>query len=155
MRLFYDPMTRKLPRTLNGDCSYDLITALSLCDEKMRELIGIGKRRLQSLRTGQELVTPREHELLLFLSGLKTPSTWGDFSNLRCTKERLYLNGYRWQDGITLAELKVMRMTRSELRLIEKQADLIEKLQKERDFYKKQCGLEAKHGLMLWRCFGD
>nr|WP_314898790.1 hypothetical protein [uncultured Deefgea sp.] len=121
----------------------------------MRVLIGISKRRLEALKAGRERVTDREHELLLFLSGLKTPSTWGDFSKIRCTGERLYIDGYRWQEGITLAELKVLKMTRAELRLIEGQAELIEKLTVERDFYKKQCGFQASHGLMLWRCFGD
>ena len=146
---------RKLPKAYDGSCSYDLITALSICDEPMRELIGISKRRLEHLKTGKELVNKRELELLMILAGLKTPSTWGDFSGLKVSGKRLHIEGMRWQDGITIAELKVLSMTRAELQLIAGQADLIERLSKERDFYKKQCGFQAKHGLMLWQCFGD
>jgi hypothetical protein len=40
-------------------------------------------------------------------------------------------------------------------RLVQEQADLIERLMKERDFYRRNCHHQAKFGALLFRLFPE
>nr|WP_315168309.1 hypothetical protein [uncultured Deefgea sp.] len=147
---------RKFPKLENNHTPDDLIHALDACTDKVRELMAMSKSRLAALRSGKVKTTKREFLLLRILTGQCAPPSWGKFSQVKIENERLYLaNETTWKSGITYNELKSYGMIRADLQMLEGQTMLIERLARERDFYKKQCGYEAKYGLMLWRCFGD
>ncbi|WP_028454592.1 hypothetical protein [Chitinilyticum litopenaei] len=145
---------RHFPVLENGKSPDELLIAMAKGDD-VRELANIGINRWREMKSGARPVSMREFELLRFLCGFAAPASWGEWSDVKITQERLYLAGMHPKDGITREELKMVQMTRADLRMVWGQSELIERLKVERDFYKKQCGFEAKHGLMLWRCFGD
>lgn len=147
---------RTFPKLDNGDSPDDLIHALDACDEQTRELIGMSQSRLKLLQSGKVATSCREYQILKIMTGAILPPCWNEFTSLQIRDGRLYLaNSMRWQDGITAHELKAQAMTRANSQLIIGQATMIERLSKERNFYRKQCGYEARYGLMLWQCFGD
>lgn len=148
-------LKRTFPHLEDGSCPDELIFALS-CSDEVRKLAGIGVNKLARYKSGAEAVPARVFKLLRILNGDELPEAWGEWQNLRCWKGRLYLaDEMRMQDGIMRGELISYGHTRADLQMIAGQCDLIERLTKERNFYKQHCGFTAKHGLMLWRCFGN
>lgn len=146
---------RSFPRLEDGNCP-DLLFIVLGCSDDVRQLAGIGINKMNRYRAGAEPVPMRVFELLKILCGYALPDCWGEFKSARVFNSRLYLaDCMKWQDGITKNELELQNMTRADLRMIAGQCDLIERLTKERNFYKKHCGFTARHGLMLWQCFGD
>jgi hypothetical protein len=147
---------RRLPRLENGQTPDELILALLQCTDYARDLIGISKLKLARYKNGTDATPERIFTLLKIMTAMEAPKSWGEFSSLKITQGRLYLaKDMFWADGITRGELVTHGLTRRDLKMVEGQANMIERLMTERNFYKKQCGYEAKYGLMLWQCFGE
>ncbi len=74
----------------------------------------------------------------------------GDWQHVQIDRNRLVLP---WGEKIGLDELALIREYRRTHQLAQEQADLIERLMMERDFYKENCHRQAKFGLMLNNLF--
>ncbi|MDC7700372.1 hypothetical protein [Vogesella indigofera] len=76
---------------------------------------------------------------------------WAPFDGFTLDRGRLVSRQYR--AAISIEDVMMLREYRLMPALLEKQADTIERLMKERDFYKAQCHREAKFGMMVNRLF--
>jgi hypothetical protein len=87
---------------------------------------------------------------MLTLQYYLLPSTAGLFSGWRVENgERLNGPGMTHKGGIHWVDIERLPEYRRVDNLASRQADLIERLTRERDWYKRQCELETKYGFIL------
>jgi hypothetical protein len=100
--------------------------------------------------TGNQPMPRMLYELLALGELCELPSTAGLFAGWRVEKgERLSGPGIEHKGGLHWLDIARLPEYRRLDHLTSKQADLIERLTRERDFYKRQCELETRAGLML------
>ena len=78
---------------------------------------------------------------------------WGEWAGFYLDRGRLVSDEYRV--GIGLDDVLMLREYRRLEQLVREQAETIERLLVEKDFYRRQCHREAKFGLMLNRLFKE
>lgn len=125
-----------------------LISALyTLPASQVAEICGTGLKTVEEWKNGTQAVPFAILQLLRFCALGVIPDGFGVWSGWQLTADRFGPAGEkgnaRWEEILCIQDYRTDRS------LTEKQADLIEALTRQRDFYKRQCSLEARTGLML------
>ena len=129
---------------------YDIARALFTHDNQaLADELGCSLRLLIDWKKGRK-VPP---DLVLRYLKLKhevesRPFCWRDF---RFVDERLV---FPFGGALHYNELHLLTSYRRAHRLAEQQAELIERLMMERDFYKRNCHQQAKFGIVINSLFG-
>lgn len=129
---------------------YDIARALFTHDNQaLADELGCSLRLLIDWKTGKK-VPP---DLVLRYLKLKheaeaRPACWRGFEFV---DKRLV---FPFGGGISYDELHLLPSYRRSLLLVQQQAELIEKLMMERDFYKRNCHQQAKFGIVINSLFG-
>ncbi|MDF0607204.1 hypothetical protein HZU77_016430 [Neisseriaceae bacterium TC5R-5] len=118
-------------------------------DKATAKELGITLEQWQNWKTGTE---PIPKLLWLYLKLKKQLDQMGVWKDYRIDGERLISP---FGDALHFDEWGKLQEYRRASRLAGQQAELIETLLKERNFYRQQCHTEAKFGLMLRRLFPD
>jgi hypothetical protein len=128
--------------------STELISVLwGAAPAEISQTCGVDLNTVDLWRTGAQPVPYPVFQLLRFLVLGIVPAGFGAFSGWQFKDGRFgpptEKNNARWEEILHIDHYRLDRD------LCIKQADLIEGLTRQRDFYKRQCGLEARAGLML------
>lgn len=114
----------------------------------------VDSRKAKAWLSGEEPMPKMLYELLAFRVCTELPSTAGHFAHWRVIDgKRLDGPGISFKGGLSWIDIDRLNEYRRLDSLASRQTDLIEKLMRERDFYKRQCELETRHGLMLRSIF--
>lgn len=112
--------------------------------------VSVPLNKMKAWLQGDEAMPLMLYELLAFRVRCEMPATAGMFAGWhivdgqRFTGPNLdHKGGLHWTDIDRMPEFRRADSVAS------RQADLIERLTKERDFYKRQCWLETRHGLLF------
>lgn len=104
--------------------------------------------------TGADEMPVMLYELLAMQVVCMLPGTAGQFAGWRVLDGQRFTGpGIEHRGGITFDDVYRMPEYWRASSLAERQAELIERLMRERDFYKRQCELEARHGVLLRSMF--
>jgi len=152
-------MSRKFPRadfrTEPGEL--DRVFTFNGSDEQLAELIGVSTRKIGRWHTGTDPVPKAVFELLRFKYLYERSTTlgkhFGPWSGWKLSKRGDGLENPFRRSFLYLEDAARIEECRHAHELTGKQAELIERLMIERDFYRQQCHREAKYGLMLNRLF--
>ena len=145
---------RKYPKTSFKCNQNDLMLCLySETASDIALLCGVGIATVERWRDGTENVPFMAWQLIQFKALGKVPKFCGEWSGWRFIENRLYAPT-AGKGAATLDEIMFMHDYRIDRKLNIAQAELIDSLLRQRDFYKKQCGLEASLGLMMHNVFG-
>lgn len=98
-------------------------------------------------RDGSESVPVACFRLLQLVALGMVPQGLGRWTGWRFVEDRIYPPGDH--KGVRWEELVFIDHYRQNENLVKLQAETIEQLMRQREFYKRQCGLEARTGLML------
>ncbi len=146
---------RKFPKTEFKCNSNDLMLCLfSDTATDLALLCGVGISTVLNWRDGVEPVPYMAYQLIQFKSLGKVPNFCGVWSNWRFVENRLFPPFVNFKGAITVDECRSIADYRIDRSLCTGQSELIEGLIRQRDYYKKQCGLEASLGLMFHNLFG-
>jgi len=130
----------------------DLIRVVCFGDaEKMAAMLYVTVEQIERWRTGQEAVPYAVYAMLKSQDKPQLGEMWGEWQGFYLDRGRLVSDEYR--AAVSLDDVLKLREYRRLDRLVVEQAETIERLIVERDFYKAQCHREAKFGLMLNRIF--
>lgn len=146
---------RKFPRA-DFECNLnDLMLCLfSESASDIALLCGVGIETVLHWRDGVEQVPYMAWQLIRFKSLGEIPKFCGVWAGWRFVENRLFPPMSAAKGAITTDECKHIHDYRIDRNLTSSQSELIDCLIRQRDFYKKQCGLEAKYGLMVANVFG-
>ncbi|MCL6263155.1 hypothetical protein [Craterilacuibacter sp. RT1T] len=145
----------QLPRAEFDHDPDELIRVVLFCPhpDKAIKMLGVTKSQFEAWQRGIEAV-PRSAFAFLVLWGQKTaPSGWGLFSGLRLDDDGDYLRHHAFRHRIRFDDLASLPEYWRLQALAQAQAETIEQIIIERNFYREQCQREAKFGLMLNRIF--
>lgn len=146
---------RKFPKTeFNCNLNDLMLCLFSNSATEIALLCGVGISTVLEWRDGVEPVPFMAYQLIQFKSLGKVPEFCGEWSGWRFIENRLFPPNSNHKGAITLNECKTIHDYRIDRDLCTGQSDLIDSLIRQRDFYKKQCGLEASLGLMVHNLFG-
>jgi hypothetical protein len=148
---------RKFPKA-DFECnSHDLMLSMfSDSASDLAMLCGVGIDTVLNWRDGVESVPYMAYQLIRFKHLGEVPQFCGPWSGWRFVENRLYPPNSAAKGAITTAECLFINDYRIDRSLTTSQSDLIDGLLRQRDFYKKQCGLEARMGMMLHNLYtGD
>lgn len=130
----------------------DLIRVVCFGDaEKMAALLYVTVEQIERWRTGQDAVPYAVYAMLKTQDKPQLGEMWGEWQGFYLDRGRLVSDEYR--AAVSLDDVLKLREYRRLDRLVVEQAETIERLIVERDFYRGQCHREAKFGLMLNRLF--
>ncbi|WP_137009782.1 hypothetical protein [Aquitalea aquatilis] len=146
---FDTTMRKPLAPTTTFECDkLELARLLFSHDRKASAAeLGVTVRQWSAWTTGAK---PVPRHVWLYLKQKKDMERLGDWQHVQIDRNRLVLP---WGEKIGLDELALIREYRRTHQLAQEQADLIERLMMERDFYKENCHRQAKFGLMLNNLF--
>lgn len=155
--LFEEKMKRRpAPRASFKHSKKDLaICVLSLTVSEICELCGVGPDTAECWRTGQLDVPYMAYQLLRLRVLGEIPDFCGPWSGWRIVDDRIYQPGGDYRSAARQDELLFIHDYRIDRRLCTSQSETIDGLLRQRDWYKKQCGLESRMGLMLCNVFGQ
>lgn len=148
---------RKYPRA-EFECGLNDLMLSLFCDTEsdIAMLCGVGVDMVQKWRDGVEPVPYMAYQLLRFKHLGEVPQFCGHWSGWRFVENRLFPPNSPAKGAITTEECLFINDYRIDRLLTTSQSDLIDGLIRQRDFYKKQCGLEARMGIMLLNLYtGD
>ncbi|WP_293934955.1 hypothetical protein [Iodobacter sp.] len=132
----------------------ELIFAISTKPEsELAEILGTSPRQINRWQTGQDPI-PRSIFLLarFYTSGIVPFGEWKDWT----LAEQCLIPPHGNKKGCArIEEILFIDHYRKDRMLCNSQYTLIESLIKQRNFYKNQCSLEAKYGLMLATVFRE
>ncbi|GLR12899.1 hypothetical protein GCM10007907_16890 [Chitinimonas prasina] len=121
---------------------------------KLAKHYGVSRNQMAAWLSGKEEMPRMLYELLALKLRCELPETCGLFAGWtiiggeRFTGPNLEkAGGLHWSDIDRLPEFRRLD------NLASRQSDLIARLTKERDFYKRQCHLETRHSLLLRKMF--
>lgn len=116
-------------------------------DNAAAKEIGVTVTEWQRWKTGEE---PVPKLVWLYLKQRKQIHDMGPWKGYQVDGDRIISP---WGESLHVNEWHELREYRRAHRLAQEQADLIERLMAERDFYRENCHRQAKFGLMLNRIF--
>lgn len=117
------------------------------------EACGVGIAAVLAWRDGTEPVPVACFRLLQFMTSGVVPAGFGRWSGWQFTEDRFNPPGDK--NGPRLEELLFIDHYRLNQHLVVQQHELIDQLIRQRDFYSRQCALEARTGLMLANLCGN
>lgn len=121
---------------------------------KLARQYGTNTEKMKEWLTGRSAMPRMLYELLAFRVLCTLPSTAGHFAGWRVIDgERFDGPGITYKGGLHWIEIDRLNEYRRADSVAHKQADLIERLMRERDFYKRQCELETRYALQLRTIF--
>ncbi|WP_375591626.1 hypothetical protein [Chitiniphilus eburneus] len=145
-------MKRQFPKTEFAADAADLMHALySLSATEVAETCGVGITTAEAWRTGAESVPYMAYQLLLFRALGRVP--FGPWAGWRFIGDRICGPGMTPAQAPQLIELMFIDHYRIDRRLTEQQAELLDGTIRQKNFYRRQCGLEARWGMMLANLF--
>jgi len=121
---------------------------------KLARHYNVPLNKMKAWLAGDEAMPLMLYELLAFRVRCELPETAGLFAGWNIVNgERFTGPNLDHKGGLHWSDIDRMPEFRRADSVATKQADLIERLMKERDFYKRQCWLETRHGLVLRQMF--
>jgi hypothetical protein len=129
-------------------CVYD-VPVSEIC-----MLCAVPPATVERWQTGREPLPWMAYQLLMLRTLGRVPDHLGPWGGWRFVEERFVPPDGEFKHAPNIYELEFIEHYRLDRALCEKQADLIESLQRQLAFYKRQCGLEARVGLMVANLFG-
>ncbi|WP_188687908.1 hypothetical protein [Silvimonas amylolytica] len=146
---------RTFPRTDFKSNQNDLMHAMySVTATEIAEICKVDLDTVHAWKTGIQPVPYMAYQLLLFKALGRIPEGFGSWSGWTIIEDRIYPPGATYKGAARQIELVFIDHYRIDRQLCENQATHIEGLQRRHDFYKKQCGLEARWGMMINNLFG-
>ena len=142
---FGETMKKRLAPTTTFKCDeLELARLLFSHDhqESANEL-GVTIRQWNAWLTGAK---PVPRHVWLYLKQKKDMEALGKWRTVNIQQDRITMP---WGESISFEEMAKIREYRRAHQLVQDQADLIEHLMMERDFYKENCHRQARFGLML------
>lgn len=131
----------------------DLFEVLFCLQENdLAEALGVSVDLVRLWRDGKSPVPKIAYNLCRTLCGY-LPASFGRFASAKVVEDRLVLQDRVWKESLSFDEVVNMPYFRRCALLTKVQADTIERLKVERDFYKSQCRREAKFGMTLNQIF--
>lgn len=148
-------MDRQFPRADFPHDPDELVRVVLFCKDAdgARREIGVTLDQWQRWQRGREAVPRTVFAFLRLWNRRQAPPSWGAFAGLEYDAEHDALRHAMLRHLITWADIASLPELRRQKRLAEAQAETIERLLIERDFYKAQCSREARFGLMVNRLF--
>lgn len=146
-------MDRKFPTAAFKVDQFDLMHALSLPSSEAADLCGVGIATVERWKDGSEPLPYMAYQLLLFRVLGRIPAFLGAWEGWTLIDDRIYPPGATYKGAARQIEIMFIDHYRIDRNLCESQAEHIDGLTRRHDFYKRQCGLEAKFGLMLHNIF--
>ncbi|PXX51199.1 hypothetical protein [Aquitalea magnusonii] len=128
-------------------CFGDLYTVASEC--------GLQPDQLGRWRSGREPVPKWAFILLSGRNSVTLPASAGPWRGFRVSDDGLLLECPATRVRLRYEDVAMMPEYRKAHRLVQEQAELIERLMMERDFYRRNCHHQAKYGALLYRLFPD
>ncbi|POA97087.1 hypothetical protein C2134_19240 [Chromobacterium sinusclupearum] len=134
----------------------DLVRAVSFGDiETVAAEIGVSAQQLAYWRRGREPVPRVVYLYLRHRAETTLGAQYGPFRGFHLCERGDALVCPATGIRINYVEVAMLPEYRRAKRLAEEQAELIGRLMKERDFYRKNCLKQAKYGAMLNTIFPD
>ncbi|WP_199101643.1 hypothetical protein [Aquitalea sp. ASV11] len=142
---FGKPMKKRLSPTTTFKCDeLELARLLFTHDHKASaEELGVTTRQWNAWITGAK---PVPRHVWLYLKQKKDMEALGKWRTVNIQQDRITMP---WGESISFEEMAKIREYRQANSLVQEQAELIERLMMERDFYKENCHRQARFGLML------
>lgn len=139
------------------ECSPDeLVRAVCFGDiEQMANELGIPAQELAYYRSGRKPVPKVVFLYLTLRSSTMLGSQFGPFRGFRLDNRGDALVCPATGERINYEEVAFLSEYRNARRLAAQQADLIELLMTQRDFYRDNCHRQARFGMLLNRLLGD
>lgn len=131
----------------------DLFEVLfTLPEAEQADAMGVSVDLLHLWKDGLAPIPLIAYKMARLIAG-ELPRSFKPFDRAQVRDGRLVLAGQDWRDSLSFEEIVDMPYMRQCVNLCRIQADLIERLTLERDFYKRQCRREARFGLILNKLF--
>lgn len=145
----------KFPRAQFKHDSETLIRVVLFCPnaKAAAKQLAVSWVQFERWQRGVEPVPRAVYEFLVLWGQKTAPSGWGAFSGLRLDDEGEFLRHHAFRHRIRFDDLASLPEYWRLQALATAQAETIEQLIVERNFYREQCQREAKFGLMLNRIF--
>ncbi len=138
---------RRYPKCKNEPLNDVMAALFTLSASETAEVCGVGITTVEAWRDGSEEIPLACYRLLRIVGQGIIPPGFGRWAGWRFYQDRIYPPGD--QRGVRWEELVFIDHYRLNENLVKLQSETIEQLTRQRDFYRKQCGLEARTGLML------
>ncbi|GHD60764.1 hypothetical protein [Jeongeupia chitinilytica] len=149
-------MKMNVPTAQYKVSTQDLIFAItSLPPSTVADVCGVGIDQVQRWKVGADPLPFAVYQLLRFFGMRTVPSGFGAWSGWRFTEDTIIPPGGGRRDGARIQDVMFIRHWYIDRQLLERQSNLIDDLTRQLDFYKRQCTLEARYGLMLATLFGN
>lgn len=130
----------------------ELIKVVCFCaPETLAAELYVSVEQAEAWQSGAEPVPFAVFAWLKESKSKRLSKEWAPFDGFYLDRGRLVSREYR--AAVSIEDVMMLRDYRLLPELVGKQADKIEQLMKERDFYKAQCHREAKFGMMINRLF--
>lgn len=144
---------RTFPRCRDFQATEVITTLFALPESAVADLCGVGINTVIDWRSGA-IEIPLACFRLIQIAALGTiPAGLGRWAGWRFVDDRIYAPGDN--KGIRWEELVFIDHYRQNQSLVTQQAETIEQLIRQRDWYKKQCSLESRLGLMISNMCGN
>lgn len=144
---------RKFPVCESVPVADVMQTVFTLSPSRAADVCGVGISEVMAWREGSKPVPVACYRLLQLVALGVIPVGFGRWSGWRFVEDRIYAPGD--PKGVRFEELLFIDHYRLNQSLVELQTETIENLTRQRDFYQRQCGLEARVGLMLANLCGN
>lgn len=120
----------------------------------MAASMGISEAEYERYVRGQKKITRMVYAFIRCVTGAELPAGFGEFAGMRIERGRIIARPNQHHNcGIRYDDLVHTEYLRTCGELAKAQANLIERLSKERDFYRRQCSKDARFGMMLNKIF--
>lgn len=128
-------------------CFGDVYTVAKEC--------GLQPDQLGRWRSGHDPVPKWAFVLLSGRNSVTLPASAGPWRGFRVSDDGLLLECPATRVRLRYEDVAMMPEYRNAHQLVQQQAELIEKLMMERDFYRRNCHHQAKYGALLFRLFPE
>nr|WP_229797481.1 hypothetical protein [Jeongeupia chitinilytica] len=128
--------------------SETLMMIRSLPPATLAESMGIEVDELECYARGRKKITRMVYAFIRCVTGAELPAGFGEFAGMRIERGRIIARPNQHHScGIRYDDLVHMEYLRTCGELAKGQANLIERLSKERDFYRRQCSKDSRYGM--------
>lgn len=144
---------RKFPKCGREPLNDVMLAAFTLPPSHMADLCGVGITTVEAWRDGSTEIPLACYRLLKLVALGIIPPGFGRWAGWRFVDDRIYCpgdnKGVRWEEVVFMDHYRLNES------LVKLQAETIEQVTRQKDFYRRQCGLESRLGLMLANLAGN
>lgn len=144
---------RKFPKCGREPLNDVMAAIFSMPASNVADVCGVGITTVLDWQSGSSEIPLACYRLLQLVALGTIPPGFGRWAGWRFVEDRIYCPGDN--RGVRWEEIVFMDHYRQNEHLVKLQAETIEQLMKQRDFYSRQCSLESRLGLMLANLAGN